>query len=151
MTTALVVGVVLLFLTGPLQYLPTCVLGVLVFLVALRLINFKELHEIRGESPQEYALAVMTAVVVVLVGVEEGIVLAMLVSLARVVRHDYHPHSGVLQLKRGRKLEARARWRRMWSPSLGWCFTGLARSFFMPTPDDFLKRLRKWCSRCRQP
>jgi MFS superfamily sulfate permease-like transporter len=70
---------------------------VLVFLVALRLINFKELHDILAESPQEYALAVMTAVVVVLVGVEEGIVLAMVVSLLRVVRHDYHPHSGVLQ------------------------------------------------------
>jgi MFS superfamily sulfate permease-like transporter len=97
-TTAFVVAVVLLFLTGLLQYLPTCVLGVLVFLVALRLINLRELHEIRGESPQEFGLAVMTALVVVLVGVEEGIVLAMLVSLARVVRHDYHPHSGVLQL-----------------------------------------------------
>ena len=96
-TTAVVVGVVLLFLTGPLQHLPTCVLGVLVFLVALRLINLGELRNILTESPQEYALAVMTAVVVVLVGVEEGIVLAMLVSLARVVRHDYHPHSGVLQ------------------------------------------------------
>ncbi|HEY1806784.1 MAG TPA: SulP family inorganic anion transporter [Terracidiphilus sp.] len=96
--TAVVVGVVLLFLTKPLQYLPTCVLGVLVFLVALRLINFVELGKIRSESPQEYALALMTAVVVVLVGVEEGIVLAMIVSLARVVRHDYHPHSGVLQL-----------------------------------------------------
>lgn len=95
-TTALVVGVVLLFLTGPLQHLPICVLGVLVFLVALKLINLKELHEILAESPQEYALAVMTAVVVVLVGVEEGIVLAMVVSLARVVRHGYHPHSGVL-------------------------------------------------------
>jgi sulfate permease, SulP family len=97
-TTAFVVGVVLLFLTEPLQHLPTCVLGVLVFLVALKLINLKELHEILAESPQEYALAVMTAVVVVLVGVEEGIVLAMVVSLARVVRHGYHPHSGVLQL-----------------------------------------------------
>ena len=95
--TAAVVAVVLLFLTGPLQYLPTSVLGVLVFLVALRLINFNELHNIRSESPQEFALAIMTALVVVLVGVEEGIVLAMLVSLARVVRHDYHPHSGVLQ------------------------------------------------------
>ncbi len=95
--TAVVVGIVLLFLTEPLQYLPTSVLGVLVFLVALRLINFSELAKIRSESPQEYALALMTAVVVVLVGVEEGIVLAMLVSLARVVRHDYHPHSGVLQ------------------------------------------------------
>ncbi|MGO9325337.1 MAG: SulP family inorganic anion transporter [Terracidiphilus sp.] len=95
--TAVVVGVVLLFLTGPLQYLPTSVLGVLVFLVALRLINLVELKKIRSESPQEYALAIMTASVVVLVGVEEGIVLAMLVSLARIVRHDYHPHSGVLQ------------------------------------------------------
>jgi sulfate permease, SulP family len=97
-STAVVVCLVLLFLTGPLEHLPTCVLGVLVFLVALRLIDFKELRNILAESPQEYALAVMTAVVVVLVGVEEGIVLAMLVSLARVVRHDYHPHSGVLQL-----------------------------------------------------
>jgi len=96
--TAVVVGVVLLFLTGPLQYLPTSVLGVLVFLVALRLINLVELRNIRSESPQEYALAIMTAAVVILVGVEEGIVLAMLVSLARIVRHDYHPHSGVLQL-----------------------------------------------------
>lgn len=95
--TACVVGVVLLFLTGPLQHLPTCVLGAMVFLVALRLINLTELKSILSESPQEYALAVMTAAVVVLVGVEEGIVLAMLVSLARVVRHDYHPHSGVLQ------------------------------------------------------
>ena len=59
--TAVVVGAVLLFLTGPLQYLPTSVLGVLVFLVALRLINFIELQNIRSESPQEYALAVMTA------------------------------------------------------------------------------------------
>ena len=96
-TTAIVVGVVLLFLTGPLEHLPTCVLGAMVFLVALRLIDLRELRNILAESPQEYALAVMTAVVVVLVGVEDGIVLAMLVSLARVVRHDYHPHSGVLQ------------------------------------------------------
>jgi sulfate permease, SulP family len=96
-TTAVVVGVVLLCLTGPLQYLPACVLGAMVFLVALRLIDFAELKNIRSESPQEYALAVMTAAVVILVGVEEGIVLAMVVSLARVVRHGYHPHSGVLQ------------------------------------------------------
>jgi sulfate permease, SulP family len=96
-TTAVVVGVVLLFLTEPLQHLPTCVLGAMVFLVALRLIDFAELRNILSESPQEYALAVMTAAVVVLVGVEEGIVLAMVVSLMRVVRHGYHPHSGVLQ------------------------------------------------------
>jgi MFS superfamily sulfate permease-like transporter len=94
--TALVVGMVLLFLTKPLQYLPTCVLGVLVFMVALRLIDLKALRDIRAESPQEFALAVATAAVVVLVGVEQGIVIAMVVSLLRVVQHSYHPHSGVL-------------------------------------------------------
>ena len=94
--TAAVVALVLLFLTRPLQYLPTCVLGVLVFMVALRLIDLKALSNIRAESPQEYALAVTTAAVVLLVGVEQGIVLAMVMSLLRVVQHSYHPHSGVL-------------------------------------------------------
>jgi MFS superfamily sulfate permease-like transporter len=96
LTTAAAVGLVLLFLTGPLEYLPICVLGVLVFLVALRLIDLRAMRDIRAESPQEYALAVMTAAVVLLVGVERGIVLAMVVSLLRVVQHSYHPHTGVL-------------------------------------------------------
>ena len=95
-STAAVVALVLLFLTGPLQYLPTCVLGVLVFLVALHLVDLKALGDIRAESPQEWGLALMTTAVVVLVGVEQGIVLAMVVSLLRVVQHSYHPHSGVL-------------------------------------------------------
>jgi MFS superfamily sulfate permease-like transporter len=95
-STAAVVGLVLLFLTKPLGYLPTCVLGVLVFLVALRLIDLKELRGIRTESPEEFALAGMTAAVVVVVGVEQGIVLAMVVSLLSVVQHSYRPHSGVL-------------------------------------------------------
>jgi SulP family sulfate permease len=95
-STAAVVAVVLLFLTGPLQYLPRCVLGALVFLVALKLIDMKGLRDIRVESPQEFWLAVMTTAVVVLVGVEQGIVLAMVASLLRVVHHSYHPDSGVL-------------------------------------------------------
>jgi MFS superfamily sulfate permease-like transporter len=96
LSSAIAVGFVLAFLTSPLKYLPICVLGALVFLVALRLIDLKVLHEIRKESPQEFALAVMTAAVVVLVGVEQGIVLAMVVSLLRIVEHSYRPHSGVL-------------------------------------------------------
>ena len=41
-------------------------------------------------------LAVITAAVVVLVGVEEGILLAMALSLLRHVRHSYRPHTMVL-------------------------------------------------------
>ena len=44
----------------------------------------------------EFTLAVITAAVVVLVGVEEGILLAMALSLLRHVRHSYRPHTMVL-------------------------------------------------------
>jgi sulfate permease, SulP family len=98
LATAAVVALVLLFLTHPLQYLPQCVLGAVVFTIAVRLINFRALRAIRAESPGEYTLAVITAAFVVLVGVEQGIVLAMALSLFRVVRHSYRPHSAVLAM-----------------------------------------------------
>lgn len=101
LSTAAVVLCVLLFLTHPLQYLPQCVLGVLVLLVAVHLIDIRGLLAIRRESPGEFAVAFTTAVVVVVVGVEAGILLAMALSLVRIVRHSYRPHTGVIQLDNG--------------------------------------------------
>lgn len=95
-STAAVVALVLLFLTRPLQYLPRCVLGSIVFIVAIRLVDLKSMRGIRRESPGEFVLAATTAVVVVLWGVEQGIVLAMVMSLLRIVQHTYHPHTAVL-------------------------------------------------------
>ena len=83
-----VVALVLLFLTRPLQYLPRCVLGGIVFVVAVKLIDLRGLWSIRRESPGEYGLAVTTAAVVVL---------AMVLSLLRIVQHSYHPHTAVLK------------------------------------------------------
>jgi SulP family sulfate permease len=94
--TAAVVALVLLSLTRPLQYLPHCVLGALVFLVAIKMVDLRGLQAISVESPAEYALALITAFVVVAVGVEEGILLAMVMSLLRIVHHSYHPRSGVM-------------------------------------------------------
>jgi sulfate permease, SulP family len=99
--TAAVVALVLLFLTRPLQYLPRCVLGGIVFFIAVRLIDRRGLGDIQRESPGEFALALITAAVVVLVGVEQGIVLAMVLSLLRIVRHSYRPHTGVLVVAEG--------------------------------------------------
>ena len=96
LATAGVVALVLLFLTGPLQYLPQCVLGAVVFTIAVRMINLRALANIRRESPGEFALAVTTSVVVVFVGVEQGILLAMALSLFRIVHHSYRPHTAVL-------------------------------------------------------
>jgi MFS superfamily sulfate permease-like transporter len=91
-----VVALVLLFATKPLQFLPRAVLGAIVFLIAIKLVDVNGLRSIGRESPGEFQLAVTTAAVVVLLGVEAGIVLAMVLSLFRVVRHSYHPHTAVL-------------------------------------------------------
>lgn len=96
LTTAGIVACVLLFLTRPLQYLPQCVLGALVLLVAIHLIDVRGLLAMRRESPGEFAVAFVTAIVVVAAGVEQGILLAMVLSLLRIVRHSYRPHTGII-------------------------------------------------------
>lgn len=96
MVTAATVAAVLLFLTRAFQFLPRCILGAVVFVIAVRLIDIRGLREIRRESPGEFWLAVLTSAVVVAVGVEQGIILAMVVSLLRIIRHSYRPHTGVL-------------------------------------------------------
>ncbi|MFI3197456.1 MAG: SulP family inorganic anion transporter [Methylococcaceae bacterium] len=91
-----IVLLVLLFFTGPLQYLPHSVLAGIVFTIAIGLVDFKSLRDIRAESPGEFNLAIITAVVVALVGLQQGILLAVALSLLRHVRHSYHPHTMVL-------------------------------------------------------
>jgi SulP family sulfate permease len=94
---ACVVLLVLLFLTAPLQLLPRCVLASIVFTIAIGMIDIKRLGNIRRESPGEYYLAVATAAAVVALGVEQGILLAIALSLFRHVRHSYRPHTMMLE------------------------------------------------------
>ncbi|RFU45200.1 SulP family inorganic anion transporter [Paraburkholderia sp. DHOC27] len=93
---AAVVVVVLLFFSQFLQYLPHCVLAGIVFTIAVGLINVQSLRDIRRESPGEFTLAVVTAVAVVVLGVEHGILIAVALSLLRHVRHSYRPHTMLL-------------------------------------------------------
>ena len=60
------------------------------------MIDVARLRDIRRESPGEFHLAVVTAAAVVALGVEQGILLAIALSLFRHVRHSYRPHTMVL-------------------------------------------------------
>jgi MFS superfamily sulfate permease-like transporter len=91
-----IVLLVLLFLTGPLQFLPRCVLASIVFTIALGMIDVPGLRDVLRESPGEFRLAALTAVAVVAIGVEQGILMAIALSLLRHVRHSYRPHTTVL-------------------------------------------------------
>jgi len=91
---AAVLGV-LLFLTGPLQYLPRGVLAAIVFTIAIGMIDVAALRDFYRESRGEFMLAVATAAAGA-IGVEQGILLAIGLSLLRHVRHSYRPHSMML-------------------------------------------------------
>jgi sulfate permease, SulP family len=95
LTAAAVVMVVLLFLTRPLSVLPIAVLAAIVFIVGLKLIDVRGLAEIRATRPREFALAVFTTLTVILLGVQDGIILAVVLSLLEHVRHSYRPHTAV--------------------------------------------------------
>lgn len=95
LSTALVVTVVLLFFTGPLQFLPVCVLGAIVFTIAIRLVDVRGLRDLQRKSPHEWQLALTTAAAVVLLGVEHGILLALVLSLLQHVRHSYLPVTAI--------------------------------------------------------
>ena len=95
LSTALVVTLVLLFLTGPLQFLPVCVLGAIVFTIAVRLVDLRGLKDLHSKSPREWVLALVTAASVILLGVEDGIILALVLSLLQHVYHSYQPPAAV--------------------------------------------------------
>jgi len=95
-TTATVVLMVLLFFTKPLSFLPNAVLAAIVFLIGIKLVDFRGLAEIFRIKPPEFAVALITAVTVVLFGVGQGIIVAVVLSLLQHVRRSYRPHTGVI-------------------------------------------------------
>ena len=96
LTAAAVVLVVLVLLTAPLAYLPDAALASVVFLIAVQLIDVKEMRRIRACRKRESVIALLTAVAVVTLGVEYGIVLAIVASIVDHLRHSYSPLNSVL-------------------------------------------------------
>ena len=96
LTTAVLVLIVLLVLTGPLAYLPSAALAAIVFLIAAGLIDIKGMRRILACRRHEFAIALLAAAAVVVLGVEDGIVLAVVASIIDHLRHSYNPRNSVL-------------------------------------------------------
>ena len=96
LATAAMVLLVLLFFTAPLSHLPNAVLAAIVFLIGVKLVDYRGLADIYHKKLDEFVIAIITLVTVVMVGVEEGIILALALSLIEHVRHSYRPHAAVI-------------------------------------------------------
>jgi MFS superfamily sulfate permease-like transporter len=67
-----------------------------VFLIGIDLIDLGGLRRIARRRRSEFVIAVLTAIVVCAVGVEQGVILAIIVSIIEVVRRQYTPKDFVL-------------------------------------------------------
>ena len=96
LTTSVIVLIVLLFLTKPLAYMPEAVLSSVVFLIGVELVDIKGMRKIYAQRPVEFWVALITALVVIFIGVEQGILLAIVLSILIHTRHGYKPKNAVL-------------------------------------------------------
>jgi high affinity sulfate transporter 1 len=95
-TMALIVLLITMYATALLAPMPKAVLGGIVFLIGYGLIDVLGLKAIKQRAPIEFWVALITAVVVCAVGVEQGIVLAIVLSIIALVQRQYRPSDFVV-------------------------------------------------------
>jgi high affinity sulfate transporter 1 len=97
MTMSAVVLIFTLFFTGLLTTMPTAVLAGIVFLIGVSLIDLTGMKRLWHRRKDEFVVALITTVTVFAIGVEQGIVLAVVLSLLDLVRRQYKPGDYVVQ------------------------------------------------------
>jgi len=102
LTAAGLMVVVLLAFTGPLGRVPVAALAAIVIAAVIRLIDVAALRTLYRVRRVEFAIALAAAAGVVVVGVLEGVVIAMALSLVDFLVRTSRPHDAVLGSVPGR-------------------------------------------------
>ncbi len=100
-TMAAVVLIVVMFLTGLLTNMPKAVLGAIVFLIGVDLIDIPGLRRVWQARRSEFFIAALTGIVVFAIGVEQGIILAIVASILEMIRRQYRPERFVVGVDKG--------------------------------------------------
>jgi MFS superfamily sulfate permease-like transporter len=82
LTAALVVLLVLVFGTRWLAHIPTAALAGVLLFVAVRLVHLRTFLEILGRTRSEFALALLTAALIIVLPIQTGVAIGMFLSLA---------------------------------------------------------------------
>jgi SulP family sulfate permease len=93
---AAMVALILLFLTEPMSYLPKAVLGAVIVSAAVGLVDRDAWRGIWTVNRVEAAIAGVTLVGVVAVGVLEALILAVALTIFDAIRRSARPHDAVL-------------------------------------------------------
>lgn len=94
--SALVVGLTLLYLTPLFYYLPNAVLAAIIMVAVFGLIDFQYPIQLFKNRKDEFFLLLGTFILTLTVGIKEGILLGVLVSLLLLVYRTSRPHIATL-------------------------------------------------------
>jgi MFS superfamily sulfate permease-like transporter len=90
------IGIVLLFLTGPLRYIPVAALGAVLVKAALSLMDLPSLRLIYRIDRREFGLSALSTIGVVAVGAIHAILFAVVLAVLRFVRLVSRPKVEIL-------------------------------------------------------
>jgi len=93
---AVVAAIVLVFLTQPVEKLPSACLGAVIVVAAIGLVSFADWRALRAAGRGQVVIAVITTLVVVWVGVLEALAVAVVLSILDVIVRSSRPHDAVL-------------------------------------------------------
>ncbi len=96
LVSAGIIVVVLLFLTSLLRFVPTVSLAAILLLTGVSLINWKDLRAIYRIEPQEFWLAIIATVGVLIFGAIQAILFVVVLALLRFVRLTARPNVEIL-------------------------------------------------------
>jgi len=93
---AATLAIMLLFLTDPLSKFPKAALAALLIVTALQIFDLRTLRTLARSDRRELFIALVALVGVLAVGLLEGIVLAIILSLLLILARAVRPHDAVL-------------------------------------------------------
>lgn len=94
--SAAIVGLTLLFLTPLFYYLPNTVLAAIIMVAVFGLIDIQYPLTLLKNRKDEFALLIFTFVITLTVGIKEGILFGVLLSLLLLVYRSSSPHYAIL-------------------------------------------------------
>lgn len=93
---SILVGIILLFGAGSLQYLPQAALASIICLLGVYLIRLTELRYLWDVHRTEFIVAIIALLGTAFIGVLQGVLIAVIVSLSERVIRQYHPKDMIL-------------------------------------------------------
>jgi len=94
--SAVLIILTLLFLTEYFYFLPKAVLASIIFVAVFGLIDIKEAKHLWATDKRDFALFMITAIATLILGIEEGILIGVAISLIYVIYHVSYPHVATL-------------------------------------------------------